>query len=194
MIEKLSPKLITTKIIAFLVVTLLIAVFPPLSLSFLSISLITAAITIILMIYSLKQKNAGVYLLYFLGSIMLFFLWGLRFLDISIGISFYLFASLSPWILLAALFPYINFDASELLYLAQAIQSGKAILLMVTILTGIALITTFTWKNMGIINLFTNSNVFTIVGLLFYLVTLLCIHNGFHMYASGRFQHMLDQP
>ena len=130
MLEKLDVKTIISKIAAFLIFTFLIFIIPPPSINFLILSLCVTTLTLLLMVVSLKERNPKLYLIYHIGTFTIFFVLGLRFWDISIGLSIKMLICLIPGLVLASLLPFINPSLSERLYAAQWLSCSRNLLLL----------------------------------------------------------------
>lgn len=194
MIEKLSLKLVRKKIVAFLVLTFLIVIFPPPSLSFLWYCLGTIFFTISCMVFSLKYRNAVIYLFYYAGAWMIFFLLSLRFWNLAFELSYKLFLGLLPGFVLAVLIPFINRDVSEYFFLAQAKPNKTTLLLTAVIWIIATFVVGFLWNMMGIMILQIQNKLIlpVLLGFLLYTAVLVGLYSGSYLYVSGRFQHWLE--
>ena len=191
MIEKINTKTITSKVVAFLFIIFFLVIFPPFSVSFLCFALSFGIITIFSMIYSVKQRNAAVYLIYYLGTNTLLCLFGLRFWNLFIGLSYKIIASLIPGFLFAALFPFFNKVTSESLYQMELKLNRKSILMFLLIGVANVIVINILWKTLGV-KITGNLSSTIIISFLCYIVAWVTIHSGFHMFMSGRFQNWLD--
>jgi uncharacterized BrkB/YihY/UPF0761 family membrane protein len=145
------------------------------------------------MIISLKQQNATLYLAYHLGTFTIFFVIGLRLWSTSIGLSLQMLICLVPGLVLTSLLPYIAWNNSERLHIAQWEMGPKNLLLLVFIGIANIFLVIVLWKLFGIVEI--NRKLLTapvVLGFLFYLIQLMGMQDGFHMYVSGHFQYRLN--
>jgi hypothetical protein len=192
-LEKLDAKTIVSKIVAYLFLIFLIFILPPPSINFLILSLCVATLTLLLMVVSLKERNAKLYLIYHLGTFTIFFVLGLRLWDISIGTSFKMLICLIPGLALASFLPFINPSLSERLYAAQWLSGSKNLLLLATLALANIIIVIILWQLIGVVEV---KNIpltpFGILGFLFYVIQLMGMQSGVHSYVNGLLQYWLD--
>ena len=192
MLEKLDVKTIISKIAAFLIFTFLIFIIPPPSINFLILSLCVTTLTLLLMVVSLKERNPKLYLIYHIGTFTIFFVLGLRFWDISIGLSIKMLICLIPGLVLASLLPFINPSLSERLYAAQWLSGSRNLLLLAVLGLANIIIVIILWQLFGVVEV---KNIqltpFGILGFLFYLLQLMGMQSGVHTYVNGYLQHWL---
>ncbi len=193
MVEKLNAKTMISKMAGFLFIIFLIFILPPPSVPFLIIALLVAFLTMLLMVISLKQRNAKLYLIYHIGTLTIFFVMGLRCWDISIGMSWIMFICLIPGLALASLLPFINVGLSERLNAAQWLSgSGNLLSLALFGLVNIIFILIL-WLLFGVVDVRNiHLTLFVVLGFLFYLIQLLGMQSAFHTYANGNLQNWLN--
>ncbi len=191
--EKLNTKTIISKVAAYLFIIFFIFILPPPSITFLVFALCVAIPTMLLMVIALKRQSTKLYLIYHIGSFTIFFVFGLRFWDISIGISFKMLVCLLPGLLLASLFPYINLNLSDRIYVAQWEMGSRDLLLLGVIGMANIVFVVILWQLFGVTEV--KKALFTfpvLLGFLFYVIQLMGMQSGVHSYASGYLQHWLD--
>lgn len=187
-LEELSLKTILTKIVAYFFVTLIILMIPPASFSFLLPCIGISTITVISLIFALRQSSPKLYLLYYLGSVLLIFLLGLRLMEISVGLSWILMVGLLPGFAIAIFLPFTSKGTSEFIYREQVTPQTK-------VGQKILILTLSSLPVLGVLGMtigrtvfFTKGSLFPLLGgAAFYLTTISMVHSGFQMYTSGRF-------
>jgi hypothetical protein len=192
MVEKLNTKTITSKIAVYLFIIFFIFILPPPSLSFLFLSSSVAILTLLLMVVSLKQQNTKLYLNYHIGTFTIFFLFGLRFWDISIGMSWKMLVCLIPGFVSASTLPFINSGLSERLYAAQWFSGSTNLMLLAVLGFANIAFVLILWQLYDVIEV--KNIVFmpsAILGFFFYLVQLMGMQSGIHTYVSGDLQYWL---
>ena len=149
-LERLNTQTIISKSMGSFVFAILVFLVPYSSLDYLWPGLGVVALTAISLFLSLKLRSTKLYVIYSLCIYMLFFLMGLRYWEFSPGLSWTLILTLVPGWALAALFPLILTDTSEVIYRATMESNAISIIhLLISGVTGfIGLI--LLWKLTGI--------------------------------------------
>ena len=190
--EKLNTKTIVSKIAAYLLIIFFIFILPPPSMIFLFLSFGIAIFTMLLMIISLKQRITKLYLIYHIGTFTIFFVLGLRFWDVSIGMSWKMLICLIPGLILASLLPFIDASLSERLYAAQWFSGSTNLLLLAVLGLANIVLVLILWQLFGVIEV---KNIpitpFAVLGFLFYIIQLMGMQSGIHTYVNGHLQYWL---